>query len=96
MGAWEYWITAAPKKLWTLFERRFIIAISEVTPPVVEGQALANIDRSQGLGVRWQRVNEEQFEYAIQQGPCGDEFVRLLSGIYLRRACPNSEDNGDG
>lgn len=36
--------------------------------------------------VRWQRVNDEPFEYAIQQGPHGDEFVKLLDGSCLRRA----------
>ena len=35
--------------------------------------------------VRWQRVNAEPFEYAIQQGPHGDEFVKLLDGSCLRR-----------
>lgn len=36
--------------------------------------------------IRWQRVNDEPFEYAIQQGPHGDEFVKLLDGSCLRRA----------
>lgn len=36
-------------------------------------------------GVRWQRVNDEPFEYAIQQGRFGDEFVKLLNGECLRR-----------
>jgi hypothetical protein len=35
--------------------------------------------------IRWQRVNDESFEYAIQQGPHGDEFVKLLNGTCLRR-----------
>lgn len=39
-----------------------------------------------GIGIRWQRVNDEPFEYAIQQGPHGDEFVKLFSGSCLRRA----------
>jgi hypothetical protein len=34
---------------------------------------------------RWQRVNHESFEYAIQQGPFGDEFVKLVGGSCLRR-----------
>jgi hypothetical protein len=38
--------------------------------------------------IRWQRVNDEPFEYAIQQGPNGDEFVKLLNGSYLRRTLP--------
>jgi hypothetical protein len=36
-------------------------------------------------GIRWQRVNDEPFEYAIQQGPHGDEFVKLIGNICLRR-----------
>lgn len=35
--------------------------------------------------IRWARVNDEPFEYAIQQGPHGDEFVKLLNGACLRR-----------
>lgn len=35
--------------------------------------------------IRWQRVNTEPFEYAIQQGRFGDEFVKLLDGTCLRR-----------
>jgi hypothetical protein len=35
--------------------------------------------------VRWARVNGDPFEYAIQQGPFGDEFVKLLDGSCLRR-----------
>jgi hypothetical protein len=35
--------------------------------------------------VRWARVNNEPFEYAIQQGSFGDEFVKLLDGSCLRR-----------
>lgn len=41
-----------------------------------------------GEGIRWQRVNDEPFEYAIQQGQFGDEFVKLLNGTCLRRALP--------
>jgi hypothetical protein len=36
--------------------------------------------------VVWRRVNGELFEYAIQQGQHGDEFVRLLEGSCLRRS----------
>jgi len=36
--------------------------------------------------IRWQRVNDEPFEYAIQQGPHGDEFVKLIGGSCLRRS----------
>ena len=35
--------------------------------------------------IQWRRVNSESFEYAIQQGPHGDEFVKLLDGFCLRR-----------
>jgi hypothetical protein len=35
--------------------------------------------------VRWQRVNDEPFEYAIQQGLHGDEFVKLPNRECLRR-----------
>ena len=35
--------------------------------------------------IQWRRVNDEPFEYAIQQGPHGDEFVKLLDGSSLRR-----------
>lgn len=37
--------------------------------------------------VRWARVNDEPFEYAIQKGPYGDAFVMLLNGTCLRRPC---------
>jgi hypothetical protein len=36
--------------------------------------------------IQWRRVNAEPFEYAIQQGPHGDEFVGLLDGSCLRRS----------
>jgi Lar family restriction alleviation protein len=36
-------------------------------------------------GVRWSRVNDEPFEYAIQIGPHGDAFVKLLNGRFLKR-----------
>lgn len=35
--------------------------------------------------VQWRQVNGDQFEYAIQQGPHGDEFVKLLDGSCLCR-----------
>lgn len=35
----------------------------------------------------WSRVNSEPFEYAIQQGPHGDEFVKLINGKCLKRSC---------
>jgi hypothetical protein len=38
--------------------------------------------------VVWRRVNTDPFEYAIQQGPHGDEFVKLLDGTCLRRPLP--------
>lgn len=36
--------------------------------------------------VLWSRVNDEPFEYAIQKGPHGDEFVKLINGTCLRRS----------
>lgn len=42
--------------------------------------------------VRWRRVNDEPFEYAIQQGPHGDEFVKLLDGSCLRRRLDEIDD----
>ncbi len=36
--------------------------------------------------ITWRRINDEPYEYAIQRGFTGDEFVKLLSGEYLRRA----------
>lgn len=38
--------------------------------------------------IRWQRVNDQPYQYAIQQGPHGDEFVKLLDGACLRRDLP--------
>jgi hypothetical protein len=35
----------------------------------------------------WRRVNDEPFEYAIRQGPHGDEFVKMPNGDCLRRPC---------
>lgn len=35
--------------------------------------------------MEWRRVNHEPFEYAIRQGPNGDEFVKLPDGSCLRR-----------
>lgn len=47
--------------------------------------------------IRWQRVNDEPFEYAIQQGPHGDAFVKLLNGMCLRRPLsPAPATTGDG
>lgn len=37
------------------------------------------------VGVTWRRVNLDPYEYAIQQGQHGDEFVKLLDGSCLRR-----------
>lgn len=39
----------------------------------------------EGGEVVWRQVNGDPFEYAIQQGPHGDEFVKLLNGSCLRR-----------
>jgi hypothetical protein len=38
--------------------------------------------------VQWRRINNDPFEYAIQQGPSGDEFVKLLDDSCLRRPAP--------
>lgn len=47
--------------------------------------------------IRWARVNGEPFEYAIQQGPHGDEFVKLADGSSLRRPIEQSADaNANG
>ena len=46
--------------------------------------------------VQWRRVNEEPFEYAIQQGPHGDEFVKLSDGTCLRRPLPPSNGRDTG
>jgi hypothetical protein len=35
--------------------------------------------------IKWLQINDEPFEYAIQLGPHGDEFVKLLDGSCLRR-----------
>lgn len=42
--------------------------------------------------MNWRRINIEPFEYAIQQGPHGDEFVKLLDGSFLRRAIMTNEE----
>lgn len=52
----------------------------------------APVPSPDGAAVRWQRVNDEPFEYAIQQGQFGDEFVKLLNGSCLRRDCAPSDD----
>jgi hypothetical protein len=44
-----------------------------------------------GEQIRWGRLNDEPYEYAIQQGPHGDEFVKLLNGECLRRAHKSTE-----
>jgi hypothetical protein len=36
--------------------------------------------------LEWRRVNDEPFEYAIRQGPHGDEFIKTTDGACLRRA----------
>jgi hypothetical protein len=55
---------------------------------VIESARKLGDAQGQGLtdDIRWQRVNDEPFEYAIQQGAHGDEFVKLLNGNCLRRA----------
>jgi len=37
-------------------------------------------------GIQWTRINAEPFEYAVQQGRFGNEFVKLANGTCLRRA----------
>ncbi len=56
-------------------ERELIISVLRA---VAQPQSPADI--------RWQHVNDEPFEYAIQQGRFGDEFIKLLNGTCLRRA----------
>ena len=43
--------------------------------------------------VQWRNVNGDGFEYAIQQGPHGDEFVKLLDGSCLRKAVEEAADD---
>ncbi len=38
-----------------------------------------------GEDIQWRRVNDEPYEYAVQQGPHGVEFVKLLNGACLCR-----------
>jgi hypothetical protein len=45
----------------------------------------APVENKKGDQVHWLKVNDEPFEYAIQQGSHGDEFVKLLNGECLRR-----------
>lgn len=45
--------------------------------------------------VKWRRINDEPFEYAIQKGPHGDEFVKLLDGPCLRRPLSWPEPRGE-
>jgi len=42
------------------------------------------------IGIEWRRVNHLPFEFAMQKGPHGDEFVKLLDGSCLRRPLPTS------
>lgn len=42
--------------------------------------------------ITWRRVNDEPFEYAIQQGHHGDEFVKLLNGKCLRRRIAGEDE----
>lgn len=45
--------------------------------------------------IQWRRVNSEPFEYAIRQGPHGDEFVKLDDGC-LRRPIAAVGETQDG
>ncbi len=73
----------AAASVWTgndyALKNQVVDAILACKPPPLPDSAGAD-------GVRWQRVNSEPFEYAIQQGQFGDEFVKLLNGTCLRRA----------
>lgn len=56
-------------------------------------ESLPQVDRPDSVNdtqVRWARVNAEPFEYAIQQGPFGDDFVKLINGSCLRRSLTES------
>jgi hypothetical protein len=57
-------------------------------PDVAQASQVASaapVENKKGDQVHWLKVNDEPFEYAIQQGPHGDEFVKLLNGECLRR-----------
>jgi hypothetical protein len=56
---------------------RALVPLSSTEVPAAQQQDAEDI--------RWQRVNDEPFEYAIEKGPNGDEFVRLRKGNCLRR-----------
>jgi hypothetical protein len=47
--------------------------------------AVAMADHVEAFGIDWRQVNDEPLEYAIQQGPNGDEFVQLINGQCLKR-----------
>jgi hypothetical protein len=63
----------------------------EKNPPIPDtsmygwpyGVAVPLVDLSRM--VEWRRVNGELWEYAIQQGPHGDEFVKMTDGTCLSR-----------
>jgi hypothetical protein len=53
---------------------------------LTEGRKSEQIRQDGDLSpITWRKVNDEPFEYAIQKGPYGDEFVNLLDGTCLRR-----------
>jgi len=42
-------------------------------------------DETESKPFEWRRVNGALFEYAIRQGPHGDEFVKDADGQLLQR-----------
>jgi hypothetical protein len=54
-------------------------------PPYVPSQVVAVPLVDLSRMVEWRRVNGESREYAIQQGPHGDEFVKMTDGTCLSR-----------
>lgn len=45
-------------------------------------------EKAKASPIKWRKVNEDDLEYAIQEGPHGDEFVRLLDSSCLSRSPP--------
>jgi hypothetical protein len=54
-------------------------------PPYTPSQGVASPLVDLSRMVEWRRVNGELREYAIQQGPHGDEFVKMTDGTCLSR-----------
>jgi hypothetical protein len=67
-------------------------------PDVAQASQVASaapVENKKGDQVHWLKVNDEPFEYAIQQGPHGDEFVKLLNGECLRRPIQSCSAGSD-